>query len=592
MPRFLLLVVLLAAGCTAAVTPSASEDADGIAGGTLRAGIWTQDADEEWRRRLLDPQAFWWHPLFRCCLLRTLLSYPGLPIAEGGAEVQPDLAAAMPDVSADGLTWTFRLREGLTYAPPFEDRAIVAQDFITALERAIRIGEVPYYEDIEGVQAYRDEEAGTISGVEAPDASTLVFRLTGPSGDFGHRVAMPFLAPMPAEALAVHDEDYAGYVVASGPYMFEGAEGIDHADPGAPPSWGSRPLGEFTMVRNPSWSPDTDPLRPAYVDRIEVVPFIDRSDGIDAVRTSEIDLMLDLLWGDERSEVVEDPALRSRVREAPLPNLFFIPLNVAQPPFDDVAVRRAVNLIIDRRALASTFSQERGSAIVPTTHAFPEVAVAGLLRGYEPFATPDDSGDVRRAREAMATSAYDSDGDGRCDGDACAIIANRYGPTTDSAIAIVEANLAELGIEISWVDEPFIDDPTAHVGLAAILGWNSDYPSANDFVGLFSDPSLGGGDWSLVGATPEQLAEWGYGVDEVPSLDDRITACQSRSGSAAFACWAEVDQLLTEQVVAWAPIARSSGAWLISERIDRFEIAGAQADPALDRISFLPEASR
>ena len=249
MPRFLLLVILLAAGCTSPVTPSASEDADGISGGTLRAGIWVPEEDEEWRNALLDPQRFWWHPLFRCCVLRTLLSYAGLPIAAGGADVQPDLAAAMPDVSADGMTWTFRLKDGLTYAPPFEDRAIVAQDFITALERTIRIGDAPYYEDIEGVQAFRDGQAGTIAGVEAPDPSTLVFRLTEPAGDFAHRLALTFLAPIPAEALAVHDEGYAGYVVASGPYMFEGAEGVDHTDPGAPPSWEGRALGEFTLVR-------------------------------------------------------------------------------------------------------------------------------------------------------------------------------------------------------------------------------------------------------------------------------------------------------------------------------------------------------
>jgi hypothetical protein len=190
----------------------------------------------------------------------------------------------------------------------------------------------------------------------------------------------------------------------------------------------------------------------------------------------------------------------------------------------------------------------------------------------------------------MAMSAYDTDGDGLCDGDACAVIANRFGTTTDSAIGIIERDLAELGIQVSWVDEPYIDDPTAHVGLAAIMGWIADYPSAKDFVGLISDPA-GGLDWSLVGATPDQLSEWGYAVDEVPSLDDKIAACQSRRGSAAFGCWAELDQLLTEQVVAWAPVARSVGAWLISDRIDRFEIAGAQADPALDRISLRPETS-
>src|SRR5262245_32569369 len=50
--------------------------------------------------------------LFRCCLVRTLTSFAGLPADRGGAVVRPDLAVSLPAVSADGLTWTFRLRSG------------------------------------------------------------------------------------------------------------------------------------------------------------------------------------------------------------------------------------------------------------------------------------------------------------------------------------------------------------------------------------------------------------------------------------------------------------------------------------------------
>ncbi len=64
--------------------------------------------------------------LFRCCLLRTLMSYNGQPTSEGGAELRPDLADGLPEVSPDGLTWTFRLKPGIRYAPPFADREIVA----------------------------------------------------------------------------------------------------------------------------------------------------------------------------------------------------------------------------------------------------------------------------------------------------------------------------------------------------------------------------------------------------------------------------------------------------------------------------------
>ena len=594
MPRSWLLIILLAAGCTSSVTPTTSVDAAAVAGGTLRVGIWVEDpANTEWRTLFLDPQIYFWHPLVRCCLHRTLLSYPGVALPDGGALLQPDLADALPTVSPDGLTWTFHLRDGVRYAPPFEDREIVARDFITALERAIRVGEVPYPDVIDGVRAFRKGTAETIAGVHAPDDRTLVFRLTAPVGDFGHRVAMAYLTPIPLEALAVHDAEYAGFLVASGPYMIEGSENLDHSDPSAEPVWKDDPVGQMSLVRNPSWTSDLDGLRPAYVDRIDFVPVADRAHALTAIEAGDIDVMLDPLLPSSRNEAAADPELRGRLREAALTRLFYIPLNVAQPPFDDPNVRRAVNAVVDRQALSTTFDPIRGSAFRPAAHAFPDVAVAGLLQEYAPYGGRDGAGDLDRARELMAASAYDANGDGRCDGDACSVTGNRYGSTSDAAIEIIESNLSELGISVTWVDDPFMGDPTAHIALAAIAGWGSDYPSGSDFIGLITAP--GGPDslnLSLIGASPDQLASWGYATDAVPSVDDKVGACSSIRGSAAFACWAELDQILTEQVVAWVPIATSVGAWVISERVDRFDISGSEATPALDRVSVRPGTER
>jgi ABC-type transport system substrate-binding protein len=519
---------------------------------------------------------------------RTLLSYEGRAIGDGGAELRPDLAEAMPEVSADGLTWTFHLREGLRYAPPFEEREIVAQDFITALERTVRVGEQPYVSVIEGVDAFAEGSAGTISGAQASDDRTIVFRLVQPAGDFGNRVALPFLSPIPAEALEFHDEDYAGFVVASGPYMVEDAEAVDHADPDAEPNWD---LDGMVLVRNPSWSRESDPLRPAYVDRIELTGLADRGEAaLNGILDGELDVLLPPMLSTARTEIVNDPELRARLHDAPLATLFFIPLNLAVPPFDDVAVRRAVSVAMDRDALLGTFDPERGSAFVATGHAFPDVAVRGLLRDYRPNGIDDSGSDIARAREFMAESAYDADGDGICDGDACTVVANRFGLTSDPAIEIIEANLGELGIRLDWVEEPSMFDPAGRVGLMAVLGWGTDIPSANDFVILMTDPQAPDTlDMSLIGATPEQLEDWGYSVTDVPSLDDKVAACELRSGSAAFDCWAELDHLLSDHVVAWIPIATSIGSWLTSERVDRFDNAGSDIFPALERISLHPD---
>src|SRR3546814_9826620 len=73
---------------------------------------------------------------YRCCLLRTLMSYEGVPTDEGGADIFPDLAAGEPTVSDDGLTTTFQIKPGLMYAPPKDDRS---EEHTSELQSLMRI---------------------------------------------------------------------------------------------------------------------------------------------------------------------------------------------------------------------------------------------------------------------------------------------------------------------------------------------------------------------------------------------------------------------------------------------------------------------
>src|SRR6188472_3471431 len=105
---------------------------DLLRGGTLRVGDnhpFGTESRPGSAQYALDPQFEYPAPyfeLFRCCLLRTLFSYSGKPSDQGGAIPRPDLAARRPEVSRNGLVWTFRLKRGLRYAPPFQRREIVA----------------------------------------------------------------------------------------------------------------------------------------------------------------------------------------------------------------------------------------------------------------------------------------------------------------------------------------------------------------------------------------------------------------------------------------------------------------------------------
>lgn len=246
----LLVVVAGACGGTAqeqerpgATTTAAETAPEAPASGTLKVAMvdWVRHEEANTSpdgkaQYALDPQQAFYPPsweLFRCCLLRTLLSYNGRPAGGGGAEVRPDLAEALPVVSADGRTWTFKIKPGLRYAPPYEDTEIVAGDFVRALERVFRPANaswteatgIPflghyfefYIDLIEGAKEFADGSVSSITGLETPDDHTLVVHLTRAAGDLGARFAMPATAPIPPGAADGHDDGYGPFLVASGP---------------------------------------------------------------------------------------------------------------------------------------------------------------------------------------------------------------------------------------------------------------------------------------------------------------------------------------------------------------------------------------
>ena len=247
-------------------------------GGTLRVAL-VSDVQEAF-----DPQKEYYGvawEYFRCCLLRTLLSYNGSTTEEQGAELFPDLAAEMPEISEDGLTWTFTLQSGLRYAPPLDDVEIAAADFVRAMERTAdpraNVGGYSfYYSAIEGFDSFAAAEADSISGMEAVDDHTLAITLAEPTGDLGYRIAMPAAAPIPPNPsdpkarLGVaegHDPNYGRFMVATGPYMFEGIGGARLLGAGRRPGAGGR-----------------IPARP--LDRARTEPVVGRGDRPAAPRLS------------------------------------------------------------------------------------------------------------------------------------------------------------------------------------------------------------------------------------------------------------------------------------------------------------------
>jgi peptide/nickel transport system substrate-binding protein len=585
-------------------------------GGTLRAAVPDFFADLD-----LDPQRAYdvgpWE-LFRCCLLRTLYSYNGRRTEEGGMELHPDLAAGPPDISPDGLTWTFRLREGLRYGPPFEETPITAVDLVRALERTARVGSYPfYYEVIRGFDDYVSSAADSIVGLETPDDRTLVVRLYRVTNDLAYRFSLPATAPIPEGAAEGHDRDYADFLVASGPYMVEGSGQLDFS---ALPEDQQRAVGfvpsvfagdgtvetpgSLALVRNPSWDPSTDPLRAAYADRIEVtLGGLDDKEIARRVDAAEADLVFPASspFG-QVARYRDNPALKDRLFVDSEDAGFAVTMNLAVPPFDDVHVRRAVAYAIDKPALVEILSRPPhlpiGHTAEVATHVAPDALEGGLLRAFDPY--PHDP---ETARAEMRASAYDRTGDGRCDAPACRniralVLSVGVNPEIARSIA---GDLAAVGIDLALDvrgPDPFfrtLGDPRARIPMGITSPWGKDYPDgAGWFLALFDRsglkmvPPWGSTNTTLIGARPDELRDWGYEVTSVPSAEVRVQACLLRRGVARTQCWAELDQYLTTEVASWLPYFFLEHTQVVSERVIAYSFDQSVNLPALDQIALAP----
>ncbi|MGH2634777.1 MAG: ABC transporter substrate-binding protein [Actinomycetota bacterium] len=613
-----LTLALIAAACGGDSTEESPEPGTGGSGatgelptgGTLRLAL-VSDVQEAF-----DPQKEYYGvawAMYRCCLLRTLLSYNGRTTADGGAEVQPDLAAAQPEVSADGLTWTFTLKPGIAYSPPLETVTVTAQDFIRAMEREA-CGECStggysfYYSAIEGFDEYAAGEADSISGLEAPDEQTLIVRTTEPTGDLPYRMAMPAAAPIPPNPddpdarLGIaegHDDNFGRFQVGTGPYMFEGTDQLDFsvAAEDQEPVSGYDVGRSIVFVRNPAYDPESDDLREGYVDRIEILIGGDSNDLALQVDAGVIDMVFDgVPPAQQVQQYSSDPELQDQIHSDPSDGVRYIEMNLATPPFDDVHVRRALNYALDKEG----FRQLRGGPLFGELagHIMVNSLQGNLLEDFDPFATPNGRGDLEAAKAEMALSVYDTDGDGVCDDPVCEdvlTVTDESDPYPDQTALLAQA-LEPLGISLDaktferTTMYSKCEDPNTHWALCPSVSWGKDYPDGYTFgPPLFSQAAIGPESCCndpMIGITPEMLQERGYDPNiPVPSAEDQINACIPLSGDERLQCWADLDTYLMEEIVPWVPYLFDNNVVVTSTRVVGWSFDQFAGLPALDRLA-------
>jgi peptide/nickel transport system substrate-binding protein len=294
-----------------------------------------------------------------------------------GTELIPGLAESLPTISSDGKTYTLRLRKGLVYS---NGKPVKAGDFAYTIERAIKLnwgGKSFFTSNIVGASAFDQGRAASISGISTNDSSRqITIHLLHPYGAFANVLAFPAagLVPTgtPMQNLTTNPPPGVG------PYM------IEHVSPNK----------TFSVVKDPRFAALHVPGIPTgHLDRITVNITSNTQSEAQQVLSNQADAFDpgDTLPPSLLPQI--ESKASGRFSREPVPSTFYFFLNTQTEPFDNPLAREAVNLALDRRALARLAS----GFLQPGCYFLP-AGIVGHPSGSCPYGQPDQAPDIAKTK--------------------------------------------------------------------------------------------------------------------------------------------------------------------------------------------------
>ena len=454
-----------------------------------------------------------------------------------GVTIVPDLAAALPEISEDGLSYRFAIRDGVTYS---NGEPVRPEDFRRALERSIIISEeaAVYFAALVGVTRCRaqPEVCDLSKAIEVGDGS-VTFHLAVPDGDLLFKLALPFAFAVPADTPI---EDVALQALpATGPYAITEASG-EHVQ----------------LERNPlfrEWSAAAQP--DGYADGISIV-FGEDDDAFERLVSGDLDVML--VRPGPKDLAVARAESPDQIFEATAPQTLIIGFDVVKRPFDEERVRQAVSYAIDRGRLVDLLGG-------PATYRATCQILPPNFQGFTPYcpftrgAGPEWSGShMDRARELVKQAG--------AIGEPVRVWVTRDVPETVTVLRQVTAVLNDIGLRATLEVIPPDDFYGGVFGPAGSpehphvvsYFWETAYPGASEFV----YPQVGCGvSWNVTGYCDEAIDRR---IEEARSL-------QTTDPGSANRAWSEIEHDLVDGA-ALVPVANPISTFLVSERTGNVQI--------------------
>jgi peptide/nickel transport system substrate-binding protein len=458
------------AATTGIVNPSTAK------GGTLN--LWSsQDVDS------LDPAIAYYSFVWNTMRLynRTLMAYPDAP-GEAGLKLQPDLASAEPEISADKTTYTFKLRQGLKWD---DGTPLTSKDIKYGIERewaqdTVSGGPVYLMQLLDEGQKYPGPYKDTdpnklgLKSIQTPDDNTIVFKLPAPNSDFLYLLAMPSASPVPQKRDT--GQKYALDPASSGPYMFKDASAV-------------QPGKSYTLVRNPSWDQATDPIRKALPDQVVLTITTNQNDLDDRLVAGSVDVDAGQtgVQAAARTKILTDPTLKANADAMTTGFMRFADIVSTTKPLDNVDCRKAVIYAMD----PTTVQTARGGPLAAGDLAgnMLPLNIQGSDASYDPYGLRQGKPQIAMAKQELAACGHPNGFDLKI-----AVRNNR--PTEVASATALQAAFKQVGINAT-IDQYDGSQDTAIAGSPnnvskkgyglMITAWGADYPTGSGFLKAIAD---------------------------------------------------------------------------------------------------------
>ena len=426
--------------------------------------------------------------------------FEGLVTLEpGGTEIQPGLAESW-EANDDGTSWTFQLREGVTFhdGEPFNAEAVCFNfDRWYNFPAPLQSPSASYYwQTVFGGFANPAEgspgpDDSLYRSCEPTDEHTVTLNLTRPSASFLGALALTNFTIASPKALQEFGAD-EGTVDEETGFRPTGTYGTEHPSGTGPFKFESWARGDrLVLVRNDDYWGEK-----AKIERLIFRPIPDNAARLQALQTGEIQ-GYDLVEPQDMETIENDDSLQ--LLDRPAFNVGYVGITQSHEPLGQLEVRQAIAHALNREQVVTDFYAGRGEV----AHAFMPPDLFGYAEDVQQY-----EHDPERARELLQqagvqtpvelTFCYPTD------------VSRPYMPDPRRNFEAFRANLEEAGFRITPRALPWSPDYLGAVDEGNcplyLLGWTGDFADPDNFLGTFFQT---------------QQKAWGFENQEIFDILDR-----------------------------------------------------------------------